>query len=446
MHGQWNAEGLLFENCSCQVVCPGHFSFKQLCTYERCLGHWAIHFDKGHYGEVALKDLNVVIVFDAPQRMYDGGWTEVFYIDERADLAQREAIEAILSGQAGGPWQTLSRFVSTRLDARFVPIEFEDEGRRTTTGKCCCPTSLIKFMPQARSWPEARQNMPMGNSSSRWKAAMRRIPNSHGNSRLMPMQLTNSDSGQRRTSILLIASLAFLVLLFWVYTIRMAIHMHMPMPSSLAMPDMKPWSAEKLIMATGMWVVMMAAMMLPSVAPWVTALSDASARREKESFVATSVAGFIAGYLAIWSGYSVVAALAQAALSQQALLSPALVTTSPILGGALLIFAGGYQWTAAKSTCLNHCRSPVGYFLTSWRAGRWGGFQMGFKHGLYCVGCCWALMALSFVAGVMNLLWMMLITICIFIDHNLSVPTRFGKTAGVALIAWGAWMLALGFS
>ncbi|MCG8607503.1 DUF1326 domain-containing protein [bacterium] len=129
MPTKWNVKGLLFENCSCQVVCPGHFSFKQLCTYERCLGHWAIHINQGRFGEVVLKDLNAVIVFDAPQRMYDGGWTEVFYIDKRADLAQREAIEAILSGQAGGPWEILSRFVSNRLDTRFVPIEFDDQGR-----------------------------------------------------------------------------------------------------------------------------------------------------------------------------------------------------------------------------------------------------------------------------------------------------------------------------
>ncbi len=129
MRDNWWARGLLFENCSCQLVCPGHFSFKQFCTYDRCLGHWAIHIDQGQVGEVVLADFNVVIVFDAPQRMYDGDWTQKFYIDERAETSQRAAIETILSGNAGGPWEILSQFVSKQLAARFVPIEFEDKGR-----------------------------------------------------------------------------------------------------------------------------------------------------------------------------------------------------------------------------------------------------------------------------------------------------------------------------
>ena len=129
MQDNWWAKGLLFENCSCQLVCPGHFSFKQLCTFDRCLGHWAIHIDQGQVGEVVLADFNVVIVFDAPQRMYDGDWTQKFYIDERAEASRRAAIETILSGNAGGPWQILSQFVSKQLATRFVPIEFEDKGR-----------------------------------------------------------------------------------------------------------------------------------------------------------------------------------------------------------------------------------------------------------------------------------------------------------------------------
>ena len=129
MQDNWWAKGLLFENCSCQLVCPGHFSFKQLCTHKRCLGHWAIHIDQGQFGEVVLADFNVVIVFDAPQRMYDGDWTQKFYIDERADVSQRAAIETILSGKGGGPWEILSQFISNQLATRFVPIEFEDKGR-----------------------------------------------------------------------------------------------------------------------------------------------------------------------------------------------------------------------------------------------------------------------------------------------------------------------------
>lgn len=127
---KWRARGLLFENCNCQVVCPGHVSFKQLCTHERCLGHWSIHIEEGEFGGVSLDDLNVVILYNGPQQMFSGGWTEMLYIDERGSAAQRQAVENILTGKAGGPWVVLSRFVSKRLETRFLPIHFEDQGRR----------------------------------------------------------------------------------------------------------------------------------------------------------------------------------------------------------------------------------------------------------------------------------------------------------------------------
>ncbi len=125
----WAASGLLFENCSCQLLCPAHVSFKNTCDHDRCRGHWGIHIAEGHYGDVTLNDLNLVIVYDAPVRMCSGDWKEMFYVDERATGAQRQALEAIFAGQAGGPWETLAGFVSTRLPSRFVPIRFEDDGR-----------------------------------------------------------------------------------------------------------------------------------------------------------------------------------------------------------------------------------------------------------------------------------------------------------------------------
>ena len=127
---KWWIKGLLFENCNCQLLCPAHLSFKQWCTHERCVGHWALHIDEGRYGETVLDNLNVVILYNAPQHMITGGWTEVFYIDQRSNEIQRETLERIFSGQAGGPWKILARFVSKRLETRFVPIHFEDNGRR----------------------------------------------------------------------------------------------------------------------------------------------------------------------------------------------------------------------------------------------------------------------------------------------------------------------------
>lgn len=127
---KWRIKGILFENCNCQIVCPAHVSFKQLCTYERCMGHWSIHIDEGQFGAIALNDLNVIILYDTPQLMFNGGWIETIYIDERANEMQRQAIEGILTGQTGGPWVILSRFVEKRNATRYLPIHFEDQGRK----------------------------------------------------------------------------------------------------------------------------------------------------------------------------------------------------------------------------------------------------------------------------------------------------------------------------
>lgn len=126
----WWATGLLFENCNCQLVCPAHFSFKQLCTHERCLGLWAMTFEDGGYGDIPLGGFNAAVLYDSPRQMFAGGWTTALLLDERADRSQREALETILSGQAGGPWEVLARFVETRLESRALPIRFEDAGRK----------------------------------------------------------------------------------------------------------------------------------------------------------------------------------------------------------------------------------------------------------------------------------------------------------------------------
>lgn len=126
----WWARGLLFENCCCTVVCPGHVHFDQNCTFERCVGYWAIRIDEGEYDGVALAGLSAVVAYDAPQRMIEGGWTEAIIIERNATPQQRQAVEAILNGRAGGPWQVLDRFVSRRLETRYLPIRIEDEERK----------------------------------------------------------------------------------------------------------------------------------------------------------------------------------------------------------------------------------------------------------------------------------------------------------------------------
>ncbi len=123
----WHARGLLFENCNCQLVCPGHMHFSQACTHERCLGYWAIRVDEGAYGDLPLAGLKALIAFDCPQHMIEGNWTEVVIIDETASPPQREALEKILTGHAGGSWALLAKFVARRLETRFLPIEFAED-------------------------------------------------------------------------------------------------------------------------------------------------------------------------------------------------------------------------------------------------------------------------------------------------------------------------------
>jgi len=118
----------MFENCTCQLVCPGHLHFSQACTHERCLGYWAIRIDEGAYGEVPLAGLKAFIAFDAPQHMIEGNWTEVIVIDETATVPQRAALDTILGGRAGGSWALLAKFVSRWLDTRYLPIAFDEDG------------------------------------------------------------------------------------------------------------------------------------------------------------------------------------------------------------------------------------------------------------------------------------------------------------------------------
>jgi hypothetical protein len=156
----WSARGLMFENCNCQLVCPGHMHFSQSCTHERCLGYWAIRVDEGRYGEVPLAGLRAVIAFDAPQRMIDGHWTEVVIIDETASPAQRSALDTILRGQAGGSWGLLAKFVSRWLETRYLPIQFTHED---STHQAVIPgvlaTTVSNIRGRDRSAPVTFENI-----------------------------------------------------------------------------------------------------------------------------------------------------------------------------------------------------------------------------------------------------------------------------------------------
>jgi predicted metal-binding membrane protein len=207
-------------------------------------------------------------------------------------------------------------------------------------------------------------------------------------------------------------------------------------------PDASAWSAGTLAALFAMWAEMMVAMMLPSAAPMILTFAMVNRKRHEQErpFVPTGFFAF--GYIAAWTGFSAGAAVAQWILHGKALLSTMMVSASPWLGGALLIGAGIFQWTPWKHACLTHCRSPLSFLMTDWREGKWGAFLMGVKHGAYCTGCCWILMALLFVAGVMNLWWIAAISALVLVEKLARTGNSIGRIAGVALCVWGAWVFA----
>ncbi len=229
--------------------------------------------------------------------------------------------------------------------------------------------------------------------------------------------------------------------LAWASLFRMQSGMGSMEAGDMAMPGMQAWSAMEPLLLFVMWATMMVAMMLPSAAPTILLVTAVLRRRREQASPAAPTAVFVAGYLLIWIGFSAAAALTQWSLHQAALLSPAMASTSPVLGGILLIVAGVYQWLPFKSACLHHCRSPLGFLGSHWREGTAGALMMGMKHGLYCLGCCWALMTLLFVAGVMNLLWVAAIAALVLVEKVVPAGPWLGRIAGLTLSGWGLWML-----
>lgn len=244
--------------------------------------------------------------------------------------------------------------------------------------------------------------------------------------------------------------LASLTLVAWGYLLHLAAGMDsqsgegaMELAPEIASPQLRAWGGEEILALFVMWAVMMVAMMVPSVAPLVMMFARAK-RKRGDRHVVGSVWLLLLGYLVAWTGFSAVATAAQWGLHDAALLSPMMVTTSSAVAGLLLIAAGVFQLTPLKHACLAHCRSPLGFLQSNWRSGPRGVFVMGSRHGLYCVGCCWLLMALLFVAGVMNLLYVAAIAAFVLIEKIAPRGVLVGRLTGAILIAGGGTVLALG--
>ncbi|MEO5721890.1 MAG: DUF2182 domain-containing protein [Chthoniobacterales bacterium] len=250
----------------------------------------------------------------------------------------------------------------------------------------------------------------------------------------------------RRDRLVIGASVVLLAGLAWWYLIVEARRMNAGgvcecLGMKMGGPEVGAWSAGSLLPLFLMWAVMMVAMMLPSAAPMILTFGAVARNRRRQQRPYAPVTIFVAGYFVIWIAFSAAAAVGQWVLHRAALLSPLMVSSSALLGGVLLLAAGVFQFTPLKQSCLRHCRAPLEFIMTSWREGRGGAFRMGLEHGAFCTGCCWALMCLLFVLGVMNILWIAALSLVVALEKILPRGKLLSTAFGVALGGWGAWVL-----
>jgi predicted metal-binding membrane protein len=259
----------------------------------------------------------------------------------------------------------------------------------------------------------------------------------------------------RRDRIVVSIALICITVLAWLYVLRLAADMEMGgmdlsgmrmVSTGLRMvmsPSRKAWNIQEFSLMFVMWAVMMVGMMAPSVAPVVLLYVNVRRRAVMDGQPFASTGWFVGGYLLAWSGFSFLATVAQWALERNALLTPMMVMASIRLGGLLLMITGLYQWSPLKRLCLAHCTSPITFLQ------RHGGFRrdapkslaLGIQHGIYCLGCCWALMVLLFVGGVMNVTWIAGISVLVLVEKATSAGRAIGRIAGIGLVAAGGWLL-----
>ena len=235
--------------------------------------------------------------------------------------------------------------------------------------------------------------------------------------------------------------LAAVTALSWVYLYRQMGPMEGM--ADLAMPAaFVPWTAADFALNTAIWWAMMPGMMLPSAGPMILmfATINRNKRGRGQPFVPTMV--FTSGYLIAWGLFGLSATLADWGLERAALISPLTGRLIPVLGAAVVTAAGIYQLTPLKSVCLTHCRSPFDFVLNHWRDGPAGALRMGLEHGLYCLGCCWFLMALLFAAGLMSLLWMAAITVFVWIEKLFPAGEWIARISGVAMLGFGIYLIS----
>ena len=246
-----------------------------------------------------------------------------------------------------------------------------------------------------------------------------------------------------RDRLVILAALAAVVALAWSYLAYLVVAqpaMDMDAIAMAAMPS-PVWDARYFAATLAMWMVMMVGMMLPSAAPAVLLFDALQMRGDPGGRGRRATALFAAGYVLAWAAFSVLATTAQWALSEAMLISAMMTGKSPVFTASLLVLAGAYQFTRWKTACLSQCRSPAEFLV---RHRRRGPLLMGLQHGVQCIGCCWALMALLFAFGVMNLFWAAALAVFVFIEKLTPAGALVGRAGGFLMIGAGLTMMAIG--
>jgi len=258
----------------------------------------------------------------------------------------------------------------------------------------------------------------------------------------------------RRDRAVVIAALAVITALAWADILWLANDMAMdgmdmtgfrmiPAGRGLMMPASAPWQPVEFAYVFAMWAVMMIGMMTPSVAPMILIYARVGRQASISGQPFASSGWFASGYLIAWFAFSLAATGAQWVLERAALLTPLMENASVVVGGVVLISAGIYQWSPVKEACLSYCQAPLTFIMGhgGFRSDAAGALALGFRHGLYCIGCCWALMLLLFVGGVMNVLWIAALAVLVLSEKALPFGKLLSRIAGGFLIASGIWLL-----
>lgn len=252
------------------------------------------------------------------------------------------------------------------------------------------------------------------------------------------------EAALKRDRAVVLAGLVLAVVLSWLYLILASRDMYGPMDGLSAWMMTAAWDLEYSVLIFAMWVVMMVGMMLPTAAPTILLYSRIlRSSHEAKAPVARTYA-FMGGYLLAWTGFSLVATALQGLLAKTLLLSPMMESAHSWLTASLLIVAAIYQLTPLKQTCLSSCRAPADFLTRHWRPGLGGAVRLGIHHGLYCVGCCWALMLLLFAGGVMSLLWIGAITIYVLAEKLLPYGVQGSRWGGVLLLLMAIYLMVNG--